>query len=309
MMQSFLSRPYLWFVLLFLSCGSSHQEEGQAEPVFYPVANFGDHWYQGQAEISSYTLEQARYGEIKPGTAVLVFVTEPFSKGKQVKLDDPSRNPDDAVSVLKLNYVKKFTTGVYPYSMMTSVFTPVQIDRHPSALKSTTSSQEWCGHTFTQLNLKGKKYAVESRSYFESEGDQDFELEDVWLEDELLTRIRINPESLPVGEIKVIPGGMVQRLTHQELKVNTAIATLGAKPNEEGMKEYSLQYPDRSLVIFFAEAFPFEIAGWEETYKSGFGPNAQELTTKATLKKRMMLDYWSRHDNKDLYLREELGLD
>lgn len=308
-MHSFLSRPYFWLAFLFLSCGSSEQQPADSNTVFYPAEGFGDYWYQGKAEITSYTLEQARYGEIKPGTAVMIFVTEPFSKSKQVKLDYPDRNPEDAVSVLKLNYVKKFVTGVYPYSMMTSVFSPVQIDQYPSALKSTTTSQEWCGHTFTQLNLRGKKYAVESRSYFESEGDENFEIEDVWLEDELLSRIRINPASLPVGEIHVVPGGMVQRLSHQDLKPNVVRAQLADKESEEGMKEYVLQYSDRELRVFFAEAFPHEISGWEETYESGFGAGAQVLTTRATIKKRILLDYWSRHDNVDLYLREELGLD
>jgi len=65
--------------------------------------DFSKYWYQGKAEITSYELEQARYGEIHKGSAVLVFVTEDFSKNKQVKLDNPSANPKDAIPVLKLN--------------------------------------------------------------------------------------------------------------------------------------------------------------------------------------------------------------
>ncbi|MDP7238046.1 MAG: hypothetical protein QGI34_15090, partial [Candidatus Latescibacteria bacterium] len=44
-----------------------------------PPASFGDYWYQGKAEITSYTLKQARYGEIHDGHVVLIFVTEDFS--------------------------------------------------------------------------------------------------------------------------------------------------------------------------------------------------------------------------------------
>ena len=84
---------------------------------------FGDYWYQGKAEITSYEMEQARYGEIRKGHAVLIFVTEDFSKSKQVKLDNPQKDPEDAVKILKLNFVRKFITGIYPYSIMTSVFT------------------------------------------------------------------------------------------------------------------------------------------------------------------------------------------
>ena len=50
------------------------------------VDEFADYWYRGQAEITSYDLEQARYGELRSGTAVLVFVTEDFSKGQITKV-------------------------------------------------------------------------------------------------------------------------------------------------------------------------------------------------------------------------------
>ncbi|MGB3364388.1 MAG: hypothetical protein WBB48_06385, partial [Thermodesulfobacteriota bacterium] len=114
---------------------------------------FKAYWYDGKAEITSYKLEQARYGELHEGYAVMVFVTEDFSKTKQVKLDNPQNANGDDVKVLKLNRIKKFDTGIYRYSMMDSVFTPVYIGEHPNTLKITSSSQEWCGNTFTQLNL------------------------------------------------------------------------------------------------------------------------------------------------------------
>ena len=37
------------------------------------------YWYNNEAEISSYSLVQARYGEIREGKAVLIYVTETFS--------------------------------------------------------------------------------------------------------------------------------------------------------------------------------------------------------------------------------------
>ena len=111
---------------------------------------FKDYWYQGLAEITAYRLEQARYGEIRQGHASLVFVTEPFSKRKQVKLDNPSAARNDQIPILKLNLTKKFKTGIYPYSMMSSTFTPVQAAPNAHALKITGTSQEWCGQTFMQ---------------------------------------------------------------------------------------------------------------------------------------------------------------
>ncbi|NJR52293.1 MAG: hypothetical protein HC780_24680 [Leptolyngbyaceae cyanobacterium CSU_1_3] len=64
----------------------------------------------------------------------------------------------------------------------------------PHALKVTTSSQEWCGHTFTQLDRKQDGYLVLMLSYFESEGDQTLTL-DVLHRDELWTTIRIDPDT------------------------------------------------------------------------------------------------------------------
>ena len=164
-------------------------------------SEFNQYWYAGDAEITSYELEQARYGEMHSGKAVLIFVTEPFSRDKQVKTDNPGKTD---VSVMKLNFTKNFNTGIYPYSMMNSSFVPVK-EKNGHALKITSSSQDWCGHTYTQLNDRNGKFEIESHSYFEGEGDESFTLSKTILEDELWTRIRLNPEDLPVGAQEVIP--------------------------------------------------------------------------------------------------------
>ncbi|MEQ9618280.1 MAG: hypothetical protein RIG61_03790 [Deltaproteobacteria bacterium] len=222
---------------------------------------FTDYWYSGKAEITSYELKQGRYGQLHDGYAVLIFVSEDFSKKKQVKLDSPGNSKEDAMKVLKLNNIKKFNTGIYRYSMMNSVFTPVDIEEYPDTLKISSSSQEWCGSTCTQLNLVDDEYNVKSFSYFESEGDREFSPEDEFLEDEVWTRIRLAPRSLPAGKIKIIPGAMASRLTHRALKVETARASLEENPADTASMVYKLNYPDsgRSLEITFEKAFPYEI--------------------------------------------------
>ncbi len=270
---------------------------------------FGDYWYQGEAEISSYNLDQPRYGEMRRGEAVLIFVTEDLSKSKQVKLDNPTDAGDDAVKVMKLNFSKKFSTGIYPYSMMSSVFTPVYGNDHPRTLKVTTSSQEWCGHAFTQINLTEKAYRIQQQSYFESEGDRIINLDPVLLEDEIWNRIRLNPGSLPTGNLRVIPGTLYQRLAHSEWKAFEAKADL--ESIDENRKAYRLTYPelDRTLIIRFDAASPYQITGWEETYPSGRGPGARMMTTRARLDKSIMLDYWNRNSTSDATLRADLNLD
>jgi hypothetical protein len=307
-------RYWLCFLLMFnLSCTSRSQQNSNYKPIDYK--QFGAYWYQGDAELCSYELQQARYGEIHQGNAVLIFVTEDFSKTKQVKLDHPQEHPGDKVSVLKLNFTKKFSTGVYPYSMMTSVFKPVKLEEFPHALKMTTSVQEWCGQTFMQFNHLNGRYAVKGYSYFESEGDMEQEVKDVLLEDELWTMIRLSPKQLPSGEVKMIPGGMFLRLRHQEVKAQKAVCKLESLQdtlyeNQELMK-YTIHYPEmeRNLTIYFEKVFPYLITGWEETYRSGFGEDVKKMTTKARLKKTINMPYWEHNKNADSKYRKALGLE
>ena len=63
--------------------------------------DFNDYWYAGKAEITRYELQQARYGELRKGDAVLIFVTEDFLTDKQVKYE--FGDSGKATSVLKLN--------------------------------------------------------------------------------------------------------------------------------------------------------------------------------------------------------------
>ena len=270
---------------------------------------FKDYWYQGKAEINSYKLEQARYGEIREGEAVLIFVTEPFSRSKQVKLDNPSRAGDDNVSVLKCNATRSFITGVYPYSTMQSVFTPVELAQYPFSLKATTSTQEWCGQTFMQLNLAQNKYEVAHNSYFEAEGDKNYEVDKVMLEEEIFNRIRIAPKSLPTGQIQMLPSTLFTRLKHTPFQAFQAKASLETSGKNEMI--YSVDYPrlSRKLSIRFNKKFPHEILSWEETTPSGYGANARLMTTRATRKETSMLDYWQRNAKSDEGLRKKLKLE
>ena len=287
----------LSFIFLFIKVEPNNEAIPATDP------NFGEYWYQGKAEINTYELKQMRYGSVYEGTATLVFVTEDFSKSKQVKLDYASRDPEDVSKVLKLNFVKKFVTGIYPYSMMNSVFTPVNRQAEKHSLKTTTSVQEWCGHTYLQLNHRKGKYAVRGYSYFESEGDEDFVLEDAILEDELWNLIRINPDLLPEGSFQVIPGSFFSRLRHIPLKVVKAKGSKKVSAKDNGLMEYEVQYSGgRSLKILFEKAFPYKIQGWEETYGGS-------MKTVATKMGELKSAYWSQSGPQYKALRGELGLE
>ena len=254
---------------------------------------FKDYWYSGEAEITSYKLEQARYGEIRNGHSVLIYVTEDFLPAEQVKADN--QNPEN-ISVLKLNATKKFNTGIYPYSIMQSTFYPLSIENH--AIKISSSVQEWCGQTYTQLNNRNG-FEINSHSYFQGEADQNYQLEKAILENELWTQLRVNPKELPTGDLKIIPSFEYLSLKHIKLKPYQANASLT-------VTSYSINYSelDRTLTINFSENAPFEILSWTETFKSG----SEKLTTTATKLTSIKSPYWNKNSNKDSVLRESLKL-
>jgi hypothetical protein len=136
--------------------------------------DFWAHWGDGRAELNGYRLTQPRYGAARPGTAVLIYVTEDFSDSLRVKAD-PGRHPEsDVYPVLKLNEVRDFQTGIYDYNVMTSVFARVA-PGWPLA-KLSFSSQEWCGHVWRQLVPRDGKLQDVSHSYFDGEADAKGEL-------------------------------------------------------------------------------------------------------------------------------------
>jgi len=298
---------YFLVIIFFSSCESSVSQQ----PSVGQLKDFNAYWYAGEAELTSYELEQVRYGEVHKGTSVLVFVMEPFSKTRQVKPDNWRDQNADNISVLKLNMTKKFLTGIYPYSMMMSTFTPVSYNQYPRILKVTTSSQEWCGHTWMQLNLKNESYRLKGFSYFESEGDVDENVKSTIVEDELWTRIRLSPSNLPTGEIRLLPSTFHLRLKHRENKVREAVAGLsslsGSEYAEQPHQLYEITYDDRSLKIYFEKAFPYTILGWEETYAGDSG-NPEKRTTKARRIHTIKSAYWNKNRNADRGIRKKLGL-
>jgi len=256
--------------------------------------DFKKYWYDGTAEITSYQLSQERYGELREGTSVTVFVTEDFLPKAQVKADS---NSEENIPVLKLNTIKKFITGIYPYSIMTSTFSPLNTNSHP--VKISHSMQEWCGQVYVQLNNK-TNFEVVSHSYFDGEADQKINLPKSWLENELWNLIRINPEELPTGDLNVLPSFEYFRMSHQKMTAHPAIAHL---VKGDSISTYTLSFPDlkREVKIYFSSNFPYTIERWEETHANG-------LTTTAKKMKRLKTAYWGQNSNAHLRLRDSLGL-
>ena len=295
-LQKTLQIIVLFTLTILFGCNQNSTKDEQL-PVRELSENFKEYWFSGEAEITSYTLEQSRYGEPRSGTAVLIFVTEDFLPETQVKADVTDNKN---IPVLKLNDIKKFNTGIYPYSIMQSTFYPLEGNSH--ALKISTSIQEWCGHVYTQLNNR-KNFEIISHSYFEKEADQNLKLDKNWLENEVWTQLRINPDNLPTGELEMIPSLEFFRLAHLKIKAYQAKAEFY---QNDSLSVYKIDYPElkRNLKIYYNPVFPFKIEKWVETTEK----NGESFTTTATKMERIKSDYWNKNSNKDLPLREKLKL-
>lgn len=301
---------YYSVIVIFLLLASCDEKDSQKKSQVSDSEWFREYWYKGNAEISSYDLQQAQYGKLNKGEAIMIFVTEDFRLDKQVKLE--SDNKELATTVLKLNFIKKFVTGIYDYSMYTSVFTPVQTNTFPSTLKVTNTNQEWCGQSFLQLNYRQNGYQLLGKSYFEEEVEEESHIDNAVLEDELWAKIRLlSIEELPTGNMFVIPSMTSLRLRHR--KVQAEMAKISLEPyagdstfRGQSLIHYKISYPEskRDLSIFFEKEFPHQIVGWEETYET----KNKLLTSKAVLKATIQSPYWQKNTPIDTVYRKLLKL-
>jgi hypothetical protein len=269
--------------------------------------DFSAHWHDGKAEMDGYRLTVSRYGQDRAGYAVMIFVTEPFSRSKVVKVNDHTQNPADVVDVLKLNLVRDFQTGIYDYNTMVSVFSRTS-DFEP--VKVTFSSAEWCGHVYSELLFDESKIRAHNYSYFEDESEKRVlqRPAGVVSEDNLFILLRgLRGDYLTPGETKTVdylPGEFVSRLTHQ--KLNLTRATISRRDATEPVKVpagdfntivYDISADGRNGVFYIEEAYPHRIIRWEL---------APDVKGELTGSKRV--EYWRLNREGDEKHLKELGV-
>ncbi|MFY7912188.1 MAG: hypothetical protein ACOVO2_21665 [Emticicia sp.] len=297
------------FSLLFTSTACTDKKD-QKQIQLSDSEEFRKYWFSNKAEISSYDLQQAQYGNINQGEAVMVFVNEDFRLDKQVKLESDAK--EIATPVLKLNFIKKFITGIYDYSMYTSVFTPIQTNTFPATLKVSNTNQEWCGQSFLQLNYHQNGYQVIGKSYFEEEVSEECHIDYAILEDELWTKIRLLPlDQLPQGNVLMVPSMTSLRLRHKKVQAEMTKIKLQPYKGDSTFKgkdlmDYQIYFPEsqRDLRIIFEKGFPHHIVGWEDTYEL----RKKKLTSRAVLKATIQNAYWEKNTPADTTYRKLLKL-
>ena len=258
---------------------------------------FKEYWYSGKAEMSSYELTQYRYDEPRKGKAVLIFVSEDFNTDLQVKADRPD---EQSVSVLKLNKTKDFATGIYPYHIMESTFSPIAKKAH--ALKTAASVHEWCGQAYMQINNRDD-LEVKIHSYFESTADKELELKEQLMENEVWNLLRIDPDSELLSTDKMIPSLEYLRLRHREPKAYPVDITQ-QKSNDTLITSFDQSTLNRTLTIYQEADHPYKILKWEESITQ----DGKTKTTSAELIKTMRSAYWNRNAPEFSRLRDSLQL-
>jgi hypothetical protein len=272
---------------------------------------FDSLWYDGNAEISTYSLLESRYGEIRTGKRIMVFVTEPMRLSSHVKPDD--KLPDnEQIKVIKLNDLRKFTTGIYDYSVMTSVFAAVEKKQSfdlNATMKVAFSSQEWCGLVYDRYVRTPDKYEGVRYSYFDREGETTYSFPAASLESEenLWLRIReLNGAYLKEGESKtlhLIPARWIIRKTHVPTKTVEVVISKG-KPEvretalgKREVVEFKWTIDTASTVVYVESHYPHRIVEFRERD----GSSGKLIASKRE-------PYWEQNRTKFDYLRKELGL-
>jgi hypothetical protein len=247
-------------------------------PVF-PDEAFRNYWTTGKTERTFYDLRRVQPDEPVPGEAVLIFTAGAFRTDTQEPLDDAGATAYErrrAVPVLTMSQERPFAADSSARPALTAVFMPIDTKLFPHTLQVRLSFGK-SGSVGQQLSLRSRQYHLTSSP--PEEGETRFDR--AWLEDELWTRLRLSPESLPTGEVDVVPGLLFSRLNRRQPRPEPAIAsrrdtTFGA----QHVGVYTLDYPGlkRRVALFFGKNAPYPIAGWEETTLE----QGQSLTTRAT---------------------------
>ena len=212
----------------------------------------------------------------------------------------------ERVNVLKLNHVLKFQTGIYPYSVMTSIFAPVDgadSERFAPA-KITMSAQEWCGHVYQKVLPTPGTFMNELRSYFHAEGDLDTTVKapaGTLYEDALLIQLRELDGPFAKGKDwagTLVPSLWAQRKRHAALTpVAAAIHREDAVRDGASVTRFTLTYAAASTTYDVEKAPPRRVLAWKT--KDG---------DEAKLLKTARLPYWQLNGEGDQKYLQQLGL-
>ena len=277
-----------------------------ASPAFYQT------WSDGKGEINVYRLVEERYHEPRQGHAVLVYVSEELNSDTYIKVESDRTPPEKRMFVLKLNSTRKFPTGVYDYSTMTSVFSvPESHLGFPpfSPARITHSTQEWCGQVYERMELRRDGWHRNLYSYFEAEGERSETLPSagIELEDNLWIKIReLDQPWLQPGEtaqVMLLESAWERRKTHQPpTPRSVSIQKRDAEPISTGIGRleafvWHWTAGEREVTVLVEKGGQHRILGWTDSH----GGKAEIVSSER-------MAYWQLNDDHQVDVRQRLKL-
>jgi hypothetical protein len=265
---------------------------------------FWTHWGDGKAELSGYAIKTNRYGQMRDGEVVLIYVTEPLDSRTLIK--DDKVEEQYKLNVMKLNHALKFRTGIYPYSVMTSTFSPVDDlgSERFAPVKISLTAQEWCGHVYQVVKPTLTSFTSELRSYFASEGETSTNTTteaNTLYEDALLIQLRELDGPFNRGTNwsgRLVPTTWSTRKAHTPLQpVDATITRTVADRGGVSVTRFELKYGQSTRTIDVEQALPRRVLGWSASDGE-----------QAAILKTARLPYWQLNNLGEESFLEQLGL-
>ncbi len=255
-------------------------------------------WDDGRAEVNAYEARHRRYGTLRPFTAYHVVVKEDFSKSQLVKAD-PGHDPSDLVSVMKMNQIIEYQTGIYAYRQMASTF----FERSTmDLLKFSLTSSEWCGNTYKEYTRRDGEAALHVHTYWDNQAEATYDLPvapDVVLYDQMPLWIRSLAQAPGTTlSLRLVPGQIHSQGPKPELRP-AVLRAVGEETIEAPAGKFrALRWElkpgsDPPDLYWTARGFPHLLVAWDT-------PDGGRYRLKWTQR----LAYWRlNHPGDERYLR------
>lgn len=272
---------------------------------------FGDYWRDGKAELSSYRIKIIRYGEMRDGMRMMLWIPDLLRIDTLVKPEVPGKTPHEFLT-MKLIDTVDFNTGIYPYHLTTTSYMALENQaphQRGEIAKLTFAASEYCGVVAERLINRGNYFENQLWSYFEGEADRQLKLEKNTgdqVEDNLWSWIReFQGEEISPGkpiQIKLLPSAWNRRSVHGKPSFHSATLSkeaAGKLSSQLGKVEawrVSWAYGTYRNEVFIEKFYPHRILSWKDS-------RGQE----GTLIRSAREYYWMMHGNKDLGEREKYG--
>ena len=263
---------------LFAISTSSPAQKMTSSEVHMGIANpeaFAAYWLSGEAEVNRYSLQIASGDGSYSTEARLTYFIEKVPLHRH---SDTSQAPADSVPALRMHGLWPAAADSSSPTTSTGVDTPIDFRRHPFTLYAAYRHQHLkdSSHAALQLREGGLHFM---RKSFSPEGlDEHVEKKPMsYTEEDLWTRMRLETQMLPLGQIDILPSLGHWSRSGNSLMAHKARAILlievGDQQSNAEHYIYRLEYLDidRRLEWRCTSTFPYTLLEYRED--APFGKN------------------------------------